>query len=98
MSLRLKMILGIGAILLLVMLVYSAIAVRLEVNHLRSLARREAELIAALAGRAVSQAMLEGKSDEVQALLEKIGSEPHLVKIRIVDPQGVILRSGRPEE
>lgn len=98
MSLRLKMILGIGAILLLVILVYSVIAFKLQVSHLQNLARREAELIAALAGRAVSQAMLEGKSDEVQALLEKIGSEPHLVKIRIVDPQGVILRSDRPEE
>lgn len=98
MSLRLKMILGIGAILLLVILVYSVIAFKLQVDHLQNLARREAELIAALAERAVSQAMLEGKSDEVQVLLEKMGSEPHLVKIRIVDPQGVILRSDRPEE
>ncbi len=98
MSLRLKMIFGIGAILLLVMLVYAVIALKLQVNHLHSLARREAELIAALAERAISRAMIEGKSDEVQALLEKIGTEPDLVRIRIVDPQGVILRSDRPDE
>ncbi len=92
------MILGIGAILLLVILVYSVIAFKLQVNHLQNLARREAELIAALAERAISRAMVEGRSDEVQALLEKIGAEPDLLRIRIVDPQGVILRSDRAEE
>lgn len=98
MSLRLKMVLGIGAILLLVMLVYSAIAVKLEIDRSRSLAKREAEMVAALAERAISRAMVEGRNDEVQALLEKIAAEPDLLRLRIVDPQGVILRSDLPRE
>ncbi|MBI2360780.1 MAG: HAMP domain-containing protein, partial [Deltaproteobacteria bacterium] len=98
MSLRLKMIFGIGTILLVAVAVYTVIAVRNQVNHLQDLAKREAELIGAVAERAIVRAMREGRSDEVQALLEKIGEEPHLVKIRIVDRQGVILRSDRAED
>ncbi|MBI4525331.1 MAG: HAMP domain-containing protein [Deltaproteobacteria bacterium] len=99
MSLRVKMVVAIGAILLLVILVYALVAVQGQVQHLRNLARREAELIAAIAARATVRAMTDGKSDEVQALLEKISEgEADLVAIRIINDQGLILRSGQPEE
>ncbi|MFQ5840336.1 MAG: sensor histidine kinase [Candidatus Methylomirabilales bacterium] len=92
------MILGIGAILLLVILVYAIVTVRSQANHLLDVTRREAELIAAVAERAIARAMTEGKSEEVQAILEQIGEVPHLGGIRIVGPNGAILRSNRPEE
>ncbi|MBI2090984.1 MAG: HAMP domain-containing protein [Deltaproteobacteria bacterium] len=98
MSLRLKMIFGIGTILFFAVVVYAVIAVWSQVNHLQDLAKREAELIAAVAERAIVRAMREGRSDEVQALLEKIGEEPHLVRVRIVDRQGAVLRSDRAED
>jgi signal transduction histidine kinase len=43
-------------------------------------------------------AMLARRSGEVQALLGKIGEQPGLAGIRILDPEGVVLRSSRPEE
>ena len=98
MSLRLKMVLGIGAILLLVILVYAVMALRTQSRHLVNMARREAELIAAVADRAIAQAMGQGKGEEVQAILERIGEYPDLAGIRIVDPRGPILRSNKPEE
>jgi len=98
MSLRLKMILGIGAILLLVILAYTTMALRNQAYHLRNMARREAELIAAVTERAISRAMEEGKSQEIQAILERIGEDPDLAEVRILDPTGVILRSSKPAE
>jgi len=85
MSLRLKMILGIGAILLVTTLVYSFIGLRRQATHLLNMARREADLIAAVTDRAISRAMEQGKTGEVQAILERIGEDPDLAGIRIVD-------------
>jgi signal transduction histidine kinase len=98
MSLRLKIIAGIGVILVAVIAVYAAISVSRQAEHVRLLAQREATLIASLAERAIASAMLEGKSDEVEAILRKIGEQPGLVRIEIVDPEGVVLRSALPED
>jgi two-component system NtrC family sensor kinase len=98
MSLRLKMILGIGAILLVTTLVYSFIGLRRQATHLLNMARREADLIAAVTDRAISRAMEQGKTGEVQAILERIGEDPDLAGIRIVDSRGTILRSNRAQE
>jgi len=98
MSIRLKMILGIGAILFVVILVYAFIGLRRQATHLLNMSRREADLIASLTDRAISRAMEQGKTGEVQAILERIGEDPDLSGIRIVDSAGKILRSNRAEE
>lgn len=98
MTLRFKMILGIGGILLLVILVYTIVALTSQASHLRDMARREAELIAAVAERAISRAMEQCNTEEVQTILQRIGEDPDLAGIRIVNPAGKILRSSRPEE
>jgi two-component system NtrC family sensor kinase len=98
MSLRLKMILGIGAILFVVILVYAFIGLRRQATHLLNMSRREGDLIASLTDRAISRAMEQGKTGEVQAILERIGEDPDLSGIRIVDSAGKILRSNRAEE
>ncbi|HEY7676341.1 MAG TPA: ATP-binding protein [Candidatus Methylomirabilis sp.] len=98
MSLRLKMILGIGAILLLVVLVYAIVASRSQATFLLKMARREADLIAAVADRALADAMAEGKREVVRGMLARIGEYADVAGIRIVDPEGVILQSNRAEE
>ena len=92
------MILGIGVILLLVIAGYAIMTLRSQSSHLRNLTQREAELIALLTERAIARAMTEGKSEEVQGILEEIGEVPDLAGIRIVDPGGTILRSSQPAE
>jgi len=98
MSLRLKMILGIGGILFLVVLGYTIIALERQATHLRDMARREADLIAGVTDRAISRAMSDGQTQDVQAILERIGEDPDLLGIRIVNGSGRILRSNRAEE
>jgi signal transduction histidine kinase len=98
MSLRLKMTLGIGAILVLVVLVYAIIASSSRTNYLLSIARHEADLVAALADRALSNAMEEGEQQVVQAILRRLGQHPDVVGIRIMDAKGITRYSTRPAD
>jgi two-component system, NtrC family, sensor kinase len=98
MSLRLKMILGIGTILLAVILVYALIAVRSQATYRQDLARHQAELIAAMADRSLTRAMGFGETEVIRAILARIGEQKVLAGIRVVGVDGRILQSNRPEE
>lgn len=98
MSLRSKMILGIGAILLAVIVAFALIALRYQAKYQQDLARRQAELIATVADRSLARAMGLGETAVVQSVLTRIGEHEGLAGIRIVDAAGSILRSSRPEE
>ena len=98
MSLRLKMILGIGAILLCVILVYALVALRSQAKYQQDLARHQADLIAAAADRALARAMERGETEVVRAILDRIGVHNVLAGIRIVDTDARIVRSNRSEE
>jgi hypothetical protein len=74
------------------------LASRSQVRHRLDLAEHEADLIAAVADRALSRAMGLGERDVVQAILARIGEHPSLAGIRIVNSEGRILRSSRAEE
>ncbi|HYA01587.1 MAG TPA: HAMP domain-containing protein, partial [Syntrophobacteria bacterium] len=98
MSLRLKMTVGIGAILLIVILAYTITASVQQQRYLQHLAKHEADLIAQIAGRGLTRAMERGETDVVEAILRRMGEHPVLTRIRIVDSQGKILRSNRSNE
>ncbi len=98
MSAKIKMIVGIGAIMLVVIAAYVIITLRSQANELMGRARSDAELVATLTERAVTGAMMRGNSREVEGILEQISGVPYLLGIRIVDPGGTILRSSNPSE
>jgi len=98
MSLRLKMILGIGAILLLIILVFAILASSGQANHLLIAARHEADVVATLTDRAVANGMERGEQEAVQAILRRMGESPGVIGIRVVDSGGTIVRSSNPEE
>lgn len=98
MSLRLKMMAGIGAILITVIVAYAITAVKTQEKYLQDLARHEAELIAGVADRGLTRAMERGETDVVQAILRRMGEHPVLSGIRIVSAGGEILRSNNEKE
>ena len=98
MSLRLKMILGIGTILLSVILIYALIALGSQAKYRQDLARHQANLIAAMADRSLARAMGLGETEVIQAIRARIGEQNVLAGIRIVAADGRVLRSNRPEE
>jgi len=97
-SLRLKMILGIGAILLLVILVFAILASSGQGEPLLRAAKDEADLVAHLTERAVANSMEHGEQEAVQAILGHMGESPGVVVIRIVDRTGRIVRSSKKSE
>jgi hypothetical protein len=98
MSLRLKMIFGIGAILLSVTLVYALIALRSQAKYRQDLALHQADLIAAMADRSLARAMGFGETEVIRAILARIGEQSGLTGIRIVAADGRVLQSSRPEK
>jgi len=84
--------------MLLVILAYAIVAWTGQAKHQREMAEHEANLIATVANRALARAMERGETHVVRAILERIGEHPNLAKIRIVDPEGKILRSSAPGE
>lgn len=46
----------------------------------------------------ISDAMRSGRSDEVRSILSRLNNSSHLTSIRILDPEGVVLNSAKPEE
>lgn len=98
MSLRLKMILGIGAILVAVIVVFALVALRSQSRYRQDLARHQANLIAAMADRSLARAMGLGETEVIHAIRARIGEQNVLAGIRIVAADGRVLRSSRPEE
>ncbi len=92
------MILGIGAILLSVTLIYALIALRSQAKYRQDLARHQAHLIAAMADRSLARAMGFGETEVIQAIRARIGEQNVLAGIRIVAGDGRVLQSSRPEE
>jgi two-component system NtrC family sensor kinase len=92
------MIVGIGAILLVVISAFAIIASVQQQEYQEHLARHEAELIAGVAERGLERAMERGETDVVQAILRRMGEHSVVTRIRIVGLQGTILRSNKAEE
>ncbi len=57
-----------------------------------------AEVILSTVEKSIFNAMRNGSSADVQAVLEMVGRNSQLVAVRIFHPDGTILRSARPQE
>jgi signal transduction histidine kinase len=97
-SLRARMILGISVILVVVVAAYAVIALRAQSRYVAGVVEREAELVATVVQGAIASAMGAGKSDEVQVILERVGEQPDLARICVIDHEGRIQRSSRRDE
>lgn len=71
----------------------------LEVHrgHMRRATEDKVRAITEAIDRGIYVAMREGRSQDVQRILEEMGRDPDIEKIIIFDAQGKILRASRPE-
>jgi two-component system NtrC family sensor kinase len=72
--------------------------VRLQRKHMTGLIRTSADRIAETIRRSTRDAMQRNRPEEVHRILETIGAQPGIERIRIFDGQGRITISTRPEE
>jgi signal transduction histidine kinase len=95
----------IGRIIILTLLLFTVaigavtlLHIRREHQHITSTSRDTAELMLNVIERSIANSMSIGNSRDVQAILERVGSDPRLLGVRIFNPTGRVLKSSNPQE
>ena len=97
-NLRHKIVLHIVVVGVLTAIFLTFLFFNTQRNIIHSMSRQKAELVGSMIENSIFFSMKEGKSDEVQSILEKEASSSGIRKIRILSPQGKILRSTKDNE
>ncbi len=87
------MIFYIGILFTLCVAISTAISISIQRNLLVKMSKKDFRILTEAIERSLSHAMILGRSDEVQAIINYIGEHEEIVKLRIFSPDGVILRS-----
>lgn len=67
-------------------------------NVIHTMSKQKTELLSAMIESSIFSAMKDGKMEEVQSVLADIAATNDIIKIRILNPQGEILRSSSKDE
>ena len=78
--------------------IFTLFHLRREQSHLVASTRESAELLLTTVEKSIFNSMRVGNSEDVQAILEMVGRNQRLSRVRIFHPDGTILKSARPEE
>lgn len=86
----LLLILGVGS--------FAMYHLQREQGHLIDVNRQNAQLLLNTIERSIFHSMCTGNQANVQAILEKVSGSEELLAVQIFGPDGIILRSGRPDD
>ena len=94
-SLRSKIIIAVSAILAVTIGLGTWINIRYQQAHMENALEDNVLIISNTIERSLSNAMLDGKSKEVQHIIEAVGGYHNIHEIKIFSPNGVILKSSK---
>jgi two-component system, NtrC family, sensor kinase len=94
-SLKTKITVLTVAVLALVLGLGTWVIIDFQINELRNLTEEKVTILANTIERSLNTAMLEGRSQDVQRIVEMVGTHNKIGGIRILDTDGQILRSAR---
>lgn len=97
-KLRHKIILHVVVIGILTAILLTFLYIKTQRNIIHTMSRQKAELVGLMIESSIFSAMKEGKLENVQTALQEIASPSDIKKIRILSPQGKILRSSEEDE
>ncbi len=97
-SLRTKIIVFMVAILIVAIGLGTWVIIDLQIMELRKLTEDKLTILANTIERSLSTAMLEGRSQDVQRIVEMVGTHNKIHAIRVLGVGGIILRSSRAAE
>jgi HD-GYP domain-containing protein (c-di-GMP phosphodiesterase class II) len=98
MELRAKIILTISLVLILAVGVSTVLFMNFQQERLIESKTTDVEVIGSIIHSGVDDAMSTGETLVVQRILENMGKNPELLTLRILSPEGHILKSKSPEE
>ncbi len=94
-SLKSKIIVSVSAILAVTIGLGTWINIRYQQAHMEDALEDNVLIISNTIERSLSNAMLDGKSKEVQHILEAVGGYHNIQEVKIFSPNGVILKSSK---
>ena len=94
-SLRSKIIISVTVILVVTIGLGSWINIRYQRDQIESSLEDNVLIVANTIERSLANAMLNGKSKEVQEILEAVGRYHNIHEVKIFSPNGVILKSSK---
>ena len=97
-SLKTKITVFTVAVLVLAIGLGTWLNIDFQIHELRKLTDEKVTILANTIERSLNIAMLEGRSNDVQRILEMVGTHDKIGGIRIMDKDGIILRSARTSE
>jgi len=97
-KLKNKIILHVAVVGSLAALFITFLYLNAQKSVIHKMSQQKAEIVSAMIERSIYSAMKDGKLEEVQSALTDIASTEDIIKIRILDPHGDILRSSKEEE
>jgi signal transduction histidine kinase len=95
-SLKSKIIIAVSAILAVTIGLGTWINIRYQRNQMEAALEDNVLIISNTIERSLASAMLDGKSKEVQHILEAVGKYHNIREVKIFSPHGVILKSSKP--
>ncbi len=95
-SLKSKIIISVSAILAVTIGLGTWINIRYQQAHMEDALEDNVLIISNTIERSLANAMLDGKSREVQHILEAVGGYHNINEVKIFSPNGVILKSSKP--
>jgi HD-GYP domain-containing protein (c-di-GMP phosphodiesterase class II) len=98
MILKTKLISLIVLVILLTVGVSTVVVLNFQQRHLTEAELMDIRLLSNIISRSIESAMAEGRTEDVQKIIENIGKNPELLKLRIISPDGFILKSKDPQE
>jgi two-component system, NtrC family, sensor kinase len=97
-SLSTRLLLPLLATVIAVLAVYAWFNVRAVEEQFTALVRTDAQRCAGLIERAAHDGMLLNRKDQVQTIIENLGSDPSMAAIRIYDMGGRVAMASHPDE
>lgn len=94
-SLKSKIIISVSAILAVTIGLGTWINIRYQQSHMEDALEDNVLIIANTIERSLANAMLDGKSKEVQHILEAVGGYHNIREVKIFSPNGVVLKSSK---
>jgi two-component system NtrC family sensor kinase len=94
-SLKSKIIISVSAILAVTIGLGTLINIRYQQAHMEDALEDNVLIISNTIERSLANAMLDGKSKDVQHILEAVGGYHNIQEVKIFSPNGVILKSSK---
>jgi HD-GYP domain-containing protein (c-di-GMP phosphodiesterase class II) len=98
MTIKTKIITIVALTVLLTVGATTAVLIRMQNNKMIDAKFQDMKFLSDIVERSIESAMKQGNPSEIRKIIENIGRNKEIIKLRILSPEGIILKSKEPRE